>query len=767
MADRFERLFQLPIKQYAEGAPIILSAGVLSKDTQTGSIFVQLKFQSVSEKKIKAVKVSLAAYDVSKIELQGVTDYQYLELNVSNGQEFGSNKAIVMPNSVTRSFAVTSVFVVFDDESVWESAGNFAVLPVFQSLSFALGNAELEKQYRIETNDRATYVPVEHQGLWQCACGAWNKGTTCTHCNLLKVRVFNALDTKALAEQMNIRLAEEQEQRDAEAARQAQLRAEAEIRREKNKKRLRKVAFAAIAAVILFVAGIVIYNEVTELTIEKMLALYTEEDVVALLGKPDENSGITLYDASFMGEDYSLMFTFSNSTLSNWSMRYSYPGIDELASIYDIYDYEITVEDKEAANTVVLGLVESFKEKFGDPQVKTEKNTTSYTWIVNDRMIEVLDYTGNRALSLVSAVSIRVNCDHQSFCEHTDMKSEHFDVTCVEDGYDRTTCTVCGYVDETTIKAPGHKNTITITKEPTCTAQGEETHECEACGNKETKAIAVLPHTNRSVVTKEPTCTSEGIEKHTCTECGNVTEEKVAKAAHSYAETVIKQASCTTTGTKSQKCSFCGDTQKSVTIPATGHDYGQYAIDEATCTTSGTRYMKCINCGDEYTDAIDAFGHSWETASCTKAKHCQNCGLTEGEPLGHSWSHSTTYSDPSKCYRCGEVFEPKVVVVLDAPGAYTSRRGDTVNVTSISYEVLAKNMGGDMFEYLLHIYVNGTTDARWVSFSDSTLHNSFGEKIRDSNYSSTVYPEDDGTFSIRLDYLFSDDESPYIFDLNF
>lgn len=115
MTNRFERLYQLPENQYIKDSPIILAAGALLKDTETGSIIAQLKFQSVSVKLIKAVKVSLVAYDISGAEIQGVSDYQYLELNVINGQEFGGNKAIVLPNSVTRSLAVTSTIVVFDD----------------------------------------------------------------------------------------------------------------------------------------------------------------------------------------------------------------------------------------------------------------------------------------------------------------------------------------------------------------------------------------------------------------------------------------------------------------------------------------------------------------------------------------------------------------------------------------------------------------------------------------------------------------------------
>ena len=71
MAERFERLYKSPDNLYISGSPVIISAGSLLKDSQTGSIIVQLKFHSVSENAIKAVKVSLSAFDV--LDLDDIT----------------------------------------------------------------------------------------------------------------------------------------------------------------------------------------------------------------------------------------------------------------------------------------------------------------------------------------------------------------------------------------------------------------------------------------------------------------------------------------------------------------------------------------------------------------------------------------------------------------------------------------------------------------------------------------------------------------------
>ncbi len=577
MANRFERLFQLPERQYTEGAPVILAAAVLSKDTETGSIIAQLKFQSVSENRIKAVKVSLTAYDVSKSEVRGVTDYQYLELNVGNGQEFGSNKAIVMPNPVTRSFAVSSILVVFNDGSMWESSDSLTVLPAAKNLS--LGSSELNKQYRIATNDSAAYAPAETQGLWQCSCGTWNKGTTCTHCRILKSKVFSALNLDALTEQMNARHAKEQAQREAEAARQAELRAEAEVRRQKNKKLLIRLGIIALAVAILVTIGVVIYNKLTELTMDKILPLYTKEDVAALLGESNGGTSVAQqYDVTFMGEKYSLIVSYDNNKIKEWSLTYMYPGAAKLESAKDIANYTATSKEERAANAVLSKLLESFKEKYGEPKVsESETIFNTYTWIVNDRMIVVYDDTGKHSLSSISPIRISVNCDHQSFCEHTDTNAEHKDATCTENGYDRTTCTICGYVEETVLKAFGHSETSEITKEASCIKTGEKKFLCSTCGNERVEPTAELGHDYKQEMTKAASCDGEGIYTFTCSKCSDSYTEKISPLGHS-----MSSATCTQDG----KCSVCGKKGES----AHGHSW----------VTGSDNFLACSYCGKYY-----------------------------------------------------------------------------------------------------------------------------------------------------------------------
>lgn len=252
--DRFERLFALPENQYAEDAPLILSAGVLLKDSKTDRVLVQLKFQNVSGKPITAVKVSLTAKDITGVELEGIDDYQYLDLWAEDGWYFGADKAILLPDKRTRSFGVCSVTAVFmdDEKAAWNE---FQSLPEKAPLIEQWKDDELVKQYRLETNAIVKYFPQESMGLWMCTCGTWNRYDFCTQCHGKRNAVFRFCNEEILHEKLLERVAQEQEkQRQAEAARKAAQDAEDQAQlakaREKQEKRERAKAHAPLYAAI-------------------------------------------------------------------------------------------------------------------------------------------------------------------------------------------------------------------------------------------------------------------------------------------------------------------------------------------------------------------------------------------------------------------------------------------------------------------------------------------------------------------------------------
>lgn len=212
MADRFQKLYSLENNLYIENAPIIISAAALLMDTKSGNIVVQIKFKSVSNKNIKGLKISLSAYDVSGKEINGVDDYQYLDLNIPNGQSFGSSKAIVMSETTTRSFNIKSLTVIFEDSSLWESASpNFVTIPNAKPLNSELENEELVKQYKIATTNKANYIPNTFLNLWTCCCGEVNSEEYCTNCGTNRNETFSKYNITDLTEAMNLRLDKEKQ----------------------------------------------------------------------------------------------------------------------------------------------------------------------------------------------------------------------------------------------------------------------------------------------------------------------------------------------------------------------------------------------------------------------------------------------------------------------------------------------------------------------------------------------------------------------------
>ena len=60
-------------------------------------------------------------------------------------------------------------------------------------------------------------------------------------------------------------------------------------------------------------------------------------------------------------------------------------------------------------------------------------------------------------------------------------------------------------------------------------------------------------------------------------------------------------------------------------------------LQPASCQMDGEAVYRCALCAATETRPLSASGHSWIEANCTESKTCQDCGSTEGEPLGHCY----------------------------------------------------------------------------------------------------------------------------------
>ena len=219
MSERYSKVFSLSENLYAEGAPVVIAAGALLKDNQTGRVVAQLKLRNISPKTIKAATVSILSLNTVGNPLGEAIRYEYLDLSSTRDTDFGSKSAIPMPDITTRSFNAAVVEVIFADNSIWNASdAAWEALKSPEALTSRLDN-EMVKQFQIEYGSGAKNFFLEQEDLWYCVCGAVNRqGETKCHSCQKPIYDLKKLDLEALREHKEQRLVKEQEQAAKKAA---------------------------------------------------------------------------------------------------------------------------------------------------------------------------------------------------------------------------------------------------------------------------------------------------------------------------------------------------------------------------------------------------------------------------------------------------------------------------------------------------------------------------------------------------------------------
>lgn len=271
MGTRYEQLFRLPDNLYHRDAPVVVNAGVLLQDKETGTLLAQLKLQNIQDKAIIAMTVALTLKDVAGEVLGDVVTYQYLDLLVGRDQYCCDDVPIVIENRAARSYDVKVRVVIYANTTAWQGPDeDWKPLAPAQSLHEAFDDPVLEREYGLSLATtgghmvKAVYTPVED--LWYCVCGLLNHDDEmyCHYCGRLRETMIK-LDRPLLAERAVERQAAEERQRE-EVEREAARRREeqARIRAESMKKAKRigkKVVIIALPLIIIgSIAGKFIYD---------------------------------------------------------------------------------------------------------------------------------------------------------------------------------------------------------------------------------------------------------------------------------------------------------------------------------------------------------------------------------------------------------------------------------------------------------------------------------------------------------------------------
>ena len=247
MAERYTRLYTLPENLYTEGAPLVIAAGALLKDNQTGKVLAQLKYRSICSRPIRAIKVLITGYDMAKAVVCR-EEHQYLDLEIGRDEYWGSKEAVYLPDRSVRSYSAAVLAVYYADGGSYVSdSQRWEPLQEQAGLDTKLWDKELAKQYRLDTTPKSAFVPMHQKDLWLCACGEINRdGERCHVCSQELDTLIAKLDVDRLREEKAERLRREEEHASA-----------VDAVRDAHAKKAKKIALIAAPIAVIAAAAIV------------------------------------------------------------------------------------------------------------------------------------------------------------------------------------------------------------------------------------------------------------------------------------------------------------------------------------------------------------------------------------------------------------------------------------------------------------------------------------------------------------------------------
>lgn len=296
MSERYIKLFSLPENLYTIGSPVIIVAGALLKDSQTGKVLAQLKLRNIDVKSIKAAKVSISPLDTIGNPLGAEIEYQYLDLNENRDGEFGTKSPIFLTDVATRSFTVYITEVIFTDNTVWQSqTESWESLSVPVTLDEALKDKELVAQYRFKFGGDCKYEPLIQNDLWYCSCGELNhkEETSCYKCKKM-VSSLLSVDMDSLKQDRDIRIAAEQKKA-----------AEEKIAADIKARRTKKTVIFVSAIIILLISVVSIFC-VVKRNKEEALRLEAYTAAVALYNAQQYEDALEIFNEipEYPGSEY-------------------------------------------------------------------------------------------------------------------------------------------------------------------------------------------------------------------------------------------------------------------------------------------------------------------------------------------------------------------------------------------------------------------------------------------------------------------------------
>ena len=267
MSERYLKLFSLEENLYIPGSPVLIAAGALLKDTQTGRILGQLKLQNISDQSIKAATVALVPLDTVGNPLGEPVSYQYLDLKVTRDAYWGSQDPLRFSDPSTRAYTASVKEVIFSDNSIWTAPNSaWKALPAKTTLETQLDDFELATQYKMHFGLDCQYAYQTAEDLWYCPCGAVNnQGESVCHACQKDRNELAGVDWDLLRKEAAERVAQKRAEEEALAAEKKakQMEHRERIQNFFQGRLFRRIAVVALILVVVIFAG-VNYHQVQE-----------------------------------------------------------------------------------------------------------------------------------------------------------------------------------------------------------------------------------------------------------------------------------------------------------------------------------------------------------------------------------------------------------------------------------------------------------------------------------------------------------------------
>lgn len=351
---------------------------------------------------------------------------------------------------------------------------------------------------------------------------------------------------------------------------------------------------------------------------------------------------------------------------------------------------------------------------------------------------EFIDYT-----PIASGESNSIPCEERFFyavcanCNLLDWRKGKADdhiystlevkATCTQEGYDLSTCTVCGKTEKSNItKKANHKFDQTVFNYD----QNSHWHVCTVCA----EVCETQKHTPSTELIEnkvEPTCTEDGGYDLVvrCVDCKKTLSNnriRLGRLEHNRDLVVLEDDYCGERQISSIYCSRCNEY-----VTSYGHHYVK-EVTSATCLSAGREVYTCELCDDSYTVDLPKLDHIRSDYIVIQTPDCENGGVVVKkcivcdsevarenlEAKGHVYSSAVDGNVlVHTCFDCNHSYREEISVDLYTV-TFTSE-GSTVHTLSVKC--------GETVNFFPNINKSGYTLDGWAFGDSGSLYS--GEAI--------------------------------------